>query len=42
MALTVSTGFVVDDAVVVVENTMRHLEDGDEAVRGGVARQPPR
>jgi multidrug efflux pump len=28
MALTVATGFVVDDAVVVVENTMRHLEDG--------------
>ena len=28
MALTVATGFVMDDAVVVVENTMRHLEDG--------------
>jgi multidrug efflux pump len=28
MALTVSTGFVVDDAVVVLENTMRHVEAG--------------
>jgi multidrug efflux pump len=28
MALTVATGFVVDDAIVVVENVTRHLEDG--------------
>ncbi len=28
MALTVATGFVVDDAIVVLENTMRHIEDG--------------
>ena len=28
MALTVATGFVVDDAIVVSENVMRHLEDG--------------
>jgi multidrug efflux pump len=28
MALTISTGFVVDDAVVVVENIMRHVEMG--------------
>ena len=28
MALTVATGFVVDDAIVVVENITRHLEDG--------------
>jgi len=28
MALTVSTGFVVDDAIVVIENTSRHLEAG--------------
>jgi multidrug efflux pump len=38
MALTIATGFVVDDAVVVVENTHRHLEDGMEpyaaAMRG--------
>ncbi len=28
MALTVATGFVVDDAIVVLENTMRHIEAG--------------
>jgi len=28
MALTIATGFVVDDAVVVLENTMRHVEEG--------------
>jgi multidrug efflux pump len=28
MALTVATGFVVDDAIVVLENTSRHLEQG--------------
>jgi multidrug efflux pump len=30
MALTVATGFVVDDAIVVVENVTRHLEQGME------------
>jgi multidrug efflux pump len=38
MALTVSTGFVVDDAIVVVENIERHLEAGmggvEAALRG--------
>ena len=28
MALTISTGFVVDDAIVVLENVMRHVEAG--------------
>ncbi|HUW50474.1 MAG TPA: multidrug efflux RND transporter permease subunit [Sulfuricella sp.] len=28
MALTIATGFVVDDAVVVLENISRHIEDG--------------
>jgi multidrug efflux pump len=28
MALTISTGFVVDDAIVVLENIMRHVDDG--------------
>jgi multidrug efflux pump len=28
MALTVATGFVVDDAIVVLENTARHVEEG--------------
>ncbi len=28
MALTIATGFVVDDAIVVLENTKRHIEQG--------------
>ena len=28
MALTIATGFVVDDAIVVTENTIRHIEAG--------------
>jgi len=28
MAITVATGFVVDDAIVVLENTTRHLDEG--------------
>ncbi|MEO6972196.1 MAG: efflux RND transporter permease subunit, partial [Rhodoferax sp.] len=28
MALTIATGFVVDDAIVVLENVTRHIEDG--------------
>jgi multidrug efflux pump len=38
MALTISTGFVVDDAIVVMENITRHLENGmkpmEAALRG--------
>lgn len=30
MALTICTGFVVDDAIVVMENISRHIEDGIE------------
>ncbi len=29
MALTIAVGFVVDDAIVVLENIVRHLEEGD-------------
>jgi multidrug efflux pump len=29
MALTISTGFVVDDAIVVIENIVRYIEHGD-------------
>ena len=28
MALTISVGFVVDDAIVMIENIVRHIEDG--------------
>ena len=30
MALTIGTGFVVDDAIVMIENVVRHIEDGDD------------
>jgi multidrug efflux pump len=30
MSLTIATGFVVDDAVVVLENVVRHIESGTE------------
>ena len=29
MALTISTGFVVDDAIVMIENIARYVEEGD-------------
>ena len=36
MALTVATGFVVDDAIVVLENVMRHMERGKSPVRAAL------
>ncbi len=30
MALTISTGFVVDDAIVMIENIIRYIEEGEE------------
>ncbi len=30
MALTISTGFVVDDAIVMIENIMRYVEEGED------------
>ena len=30
MGLTIAVGFVVDDAIVMLENIVRHIEDGDE------------
>ena len=33
MALTIATGFVVDDAIVVIENIARYLEAGDTPLR---------
>ncbi|MDB6049917.1 MAG: Cobalt-zinc-cadmium resistance protein CzcA [Pseudomonas sp.] len=37
MALTISTGFVVDDAIVVVENIMRHLEKGETRIQAALS-----
>ena len=39
MALTIATGFVVDDAIVVLENITRHIEDGMPPMRGRAARR---
>ena len=36
MALTVATGFVVDDAIVVLENTSRHIESGMTRMRAAL------
>ncbi|MFC3108760.1 efflux RND transporter permease subunit [Undibacterium arcticum] len=36
MALTVATGFVVDDAIVVLENTSRHMEQGMDRMRAAL------
>jgi multidrug efflux pump len=36
MALTIATGFVVDDAIVVIENITRHLEEGMEPLEAAL------
>ena len=36
MALTVATGFVVDDAIVMLENIARHIEDGMPRVQAAL------
>jgi multidrug efflux pump len=36
MALIISTGFVVDDAIVVVENTSRHIENGMNPIQAAL------
>ncbi|CAN5136431.1 multidrug efflux RND transporter permease subunit MdtC [soil metagenome] len=36
MALTIATGFVVDDAIVVLENVMRHVEEGVSPYRAAL------
>ena len=36
MALTISTGFVVDDAIVMIENIVRYLEEGDKPLEAAL------
>ncbi len=36
MALTISTGFVVDDAIVMIENIVRYIEEGEKPLDGGL------
>jgi HAE1 family hydrophobic/amphiphilic exporter-1 len=36
MALTLAVGFVVDDAIVVLENIVRHIEQGESVMQGAL------
>jgi multidrug efflux pump len=36
MALTISTGFVVDDAIVMIENIVRFIEEGDRPIEAAL------
>ena len=36
MALTIATGFVVDDAIVMVENIARYIEEGDNPMEAAL------
>ncbi len=36
MALTISTGFVVDDAIVMIENIMRYVEEGESPLQAAL------
>jgi multidrug efflux pump len=36
MALTIGTGFVVDDAIVMIENIVRHTEEGESPLRAAL------
>jgi multidrug efflux pump len=36
MALTIGTGFVVDDAIVMIENIVRHLEKGERPIEAAL------
>jgi multidrug efflux pump len=36
MALTIATGFVVDDAIVVIENISRYIEDGESPLQAAL------
>jgi multidrug efflux pump len=36
MALTISTGFVVDDAIVMIENIMRYIEKGEAPLKAAL------
>jgi hydrophobe/amphiphile efflux-1 (HAE1) family protein len=36
MGLTIAVGFVVDDAIVVIENIMRHVEGGESPLRAAL------
>ena len=37
MALTIGTGFVVDDAIVMIENIVRHMENGESPMEAALS-----
>jgi multidrug efflux pump len=37
MALTIGTGFVVDDAIVMIENVVRHMEEGESPMEAALS-----
>ena len=42
MGLSLAIGILIDDAIVVRENIVRHLEHGAGPLHGGARRAPPR
>jgi multidrug efflux pump len=36
MALTIGTGFVIDDAIVMIENIVRHIEEGEPPLKASL------
>ena len=36
MALTIATGFVVDDAIVMIENITRYIEEGEPPMQAAL------
>ncbi|MFY7959445.1 MAG: efflux RND transporter permease subunit [Elsteraceae bacterium] len=36
MALTIGTGFIVDDAIVMIENSVRHVEEGESPMKAAL------
>jgi multidrug efflux pump subunit AcrB len=39
MALTIATGFVVDDAIVMIENIARYIEEGESPLKAALKRR---
>jgi multidrug efflux pump len=37
MALTIATGFVVDDAIIIIENIIRRIESGETALQAAIS-----
>ena len=42
MAFTISVGFVVDDAIVMLENITRHIEEGEKPLQAALKEFPQR